>query len=275
VSATSERLMVADTGNHRVLLFDRKAAGDDANVALGQTSFLGILPNQGASVSASALSSPEAVTEAAGRIYVADTGNHRVLIWNSKPSVSGQAADVVLGQENMAGSRANRGQALASDKSMFSPVGLLVQDDKLYVADSGNNRVLVFSATVNTSGASAMRILGQSSATARTPSNDEKDLKHLSGPVGLAADGTYLYVTERDTPRISVFPLKVEASFGEAIVAIDSTLGASLGTPYGIAAVKRPYFQTRLFVTDTKGERTMVLGPVRRTELRSAAGGSP
>ena len=33
-----------------------------------------------------------------GKLYIADTQNHRVLIFNSIPTANGAAADVVLGQ---------------------------------------------------------------------------------------------------------------------------------------------------------------------------------
>ena len=37
----------------------------------------------------------------AARLYVTDLGHNRVLIWNSIPTQNGQAADVVVGQQNM------------------------------------------------------------------------------------------------------------------------------------------------------------------------------
>ena len=41
---------------------------------------------------------PQGVWIANNKLYVADTQNYRVLIWNSFPTTNNQAPDVVLGQ---------------------------------------------------------------------------------------------------------------------------------------------------------------------------------
>src|SRR5262249_22703320 len=77
-----------------------QAAAQDlvADRVLGQAGFG--TGNAGA-ISASALRSPAGVAfdSAGGRLYVADTGNHRVLSWPSAAGfANGAAADLVLGQ---------------------------------------------------------------------------------------------------------------------------------------------------------------------------------
>ena len=79
-------------------------------------------------------------------LYVADTGNNRVLGWANAASFSnGQIADIVIGQPDLvttfpAGPR--QGQT-PRQTGLYSPVGLAVDaGGNLYIADDGNNRVL-------------------------------------------------------------------------------------------------------------------------------------
>jgi hypothetical protein len=74
------------------------------------------------------------------RLFVADGGNDRVLVWNSIPFRSGEPADVVLGQIASTVNLASR-----STDAMRSPMSLAWDGTNLYVSDAFNRRVLVFS----------------------------------------------------------------------------------------------------------------------------------
>ena len=79
----------------------------------------------------------------AGRLYIADTGNHRVLGWADVDSYqAGDPPSVVLGQFSAADS-----SPLGTGVSgLTSPMGIAADPSTgaLYVADTGNNRVLRF-----------------------------------------------------------------------------------------------------------------------------------
>ena len=91
-------------------------------------------------------------------LYVADTANNRVLGWRDVASfVAAQPADVVLGQPDLFSFKCNNGVAatdvggLGAD-SLCGPARMAVdQQGNLYVADSGNNRVLVYNTPFNAS----------------------------------------------------------------------------------------------------------------------------
>jgi uncharacterized protein (TIGR03437 family) len=80
------------------------------------------------------------------RIYVADTGNNRILAWKDAVGfTNGKAADLVIGQ--LPGdfySTGAKGPGTTLSTGFFYPTGLAVDQGDLYVADSGNNRVLRF-----------------------------------------------------------------------------------------------------------------------------------
>src|ERR1035437_6528388 len=75
-------------------------------------------------------------------VYVADTGNNRVLAWKNAASFSnGAKADLVIGQPDFF-STVPYGPGTTFSTGLNSPTGLAVRNGDLYVVDSGNNRVL-------------------------------------------------------------------------------------------------------------------------------------
>ena len=82
------------------------------------------------------------------QLFVADSGNNRVLIWNSIPTENGAPADVVLGQvpaddsEDVFTLDDNNSEPTA--QTLSEPAGLLVVDNKLIVVDANSNRVLIY-----------------------------------------------------------------------------------------------------------------------------------
>jgi hypothetical protein len=79
-----------------------------ADLALGQPDLTTATQNTGG-VSASSMLGRATPHTDGTRVFVADGGNHRVLIWNAMPTMSGKAADVVLGQPNLTSNNANNG----------------------------------------------------------------------------------------------------------------------------------------------------------------------
>ena len=79
------------------------------------------------------------------RLWVADTGNRRVLMWHGVPMRNGQAADLVLGQHDF-GTRDENGGGEPSLSSMRWPHDVAVWDGSLCVTDAGNNRIMIWDA---------------------------------------------------------------------------------------------------------------------------------
>ena len=71
-SADATHLVVADTGNHRVLVFDR-ANGGEATLVLGQSTFADASPNRGGAANAATLDAPEGVYTDGTRLIVTTT----------------------------------------------------------------------------------------------------------------------------------------------------------------------------------------------------------
>lgn len=138
-------LWVADNGNARVLRFDAAASkpnGADADGVLGQPNFTSDTPK----TSQNGMLDPLRIAvDSSGRLWVADSKNHRVLRFeNAATKPNGANADGVLGQSNFTSTTENLSQT-----GFNGPWGLAVdQSGALWVADSLNKRVLRFKSLI-------------------------------------------------------------------------------------------------------------------------------
>jgi len=137
------RLIVVDSGNKRGLIWNTFPTqnGQTADRVLGQPDFTSITANQGGTATASTLygGDYDGVFFNGTQLFIGDSNNNRVLVWNSLPTVNGQAADVVLGQPDFTSSSSG-----TSATQMRSPCGVFLSGKQLIVTDTGNNRSLVF-----------------------------------------------------------------------------------------------------------------------------------
>ena len=163
-------MWVSDTGHHRLLGWARRPTQDrqPADWLIGQPDFGREGRNAKGAVSALSLNVPTGIAacgdhDAAGGggLVVADAWNHRVLIWHRTPQGSHVRPDVVLGQADFASSASNRGAAAPSAQSLFWPYGVHWDGARLWVADSGNRRVLCWHGVPQRNGQPADLMLGQ------------------------------------------------------------------------------------------------------------------
>ena len=99
---------------------------------------------------ANKLNHPVSISANYGKLAVTDRFNNRVLIWNTIPS-SNTPPDLVLGQANF--TTHNSGTGL--NNMDFPGQVIITPDGKVLVADSDNNRVLVWTSFPTSSGQSA------------------------------------------------------------------------------------------------------------------------
>ncbi len=206
VATDGTRLVVADTGNHRVLVFNSIPTSNNAaaDVVLGQTGFTGASPNAGG-ISGATLDTPVAVAIAGGRLFVADSENHRVLIWNDVTSLAiGQAANVVVGQMNFTSALPNHGAGDVREEHLDTPSGLLVTLGVLFVADTGNNRVVGYAPVPTGNGAAADFVIGQESLFDGDPGTSAISLR---APMAMASNGVRLLISDTGNHRIAVYDM--------------------------------------------------------------------
>jgi hypothetical protein len=146
VAGDHKTLYVADAGDHRVLGWS-PPPGDGltpATLVLGQQDLTLIDEFKIRPQGAQRMRFPYAVTSDAARLMVADTSNNRILIWHGWPREgAGVPADTVLAQPDMDANGENRWKTVEDD-SLCWPYGLSLAGDVLAIADSGNNRVMLW-----------------------------------------------------------------------------------------------------------------------------------
>lgn len=98
-----------------------------------------------------------------GQIFVTDSNFNRVLVWNEPVSGTYPSASFVLGQPDFTSSTANNGGLGPS--SLNTPEGIDCYQNRLYVGDSSNGRILIYSLPVVSNFQAAVGILGKSSYT--------------------------------------------------------------------------------------------------------------
>src|SRR5690606_5707927 len=156
-------LYASDTQNHRVLAWSstlRFADGAPADLVIGQIGFNSVFSNSGSTTpSASSLDTPKGLAiDGGGDLYVADSGNNRVLRFRRPFDQNGKPqANLVLGQSAFF----TKGTAFTNAGTTNSPSDVEIgPDGRIYVADTGNNRVLEFAAG-SSNGVGAVRVFGQ------------------------------------------------------------------------------------------------------------------
>src|ERR1700722_1976329 len=172
VASDGKILVVADTDNNRVLIWNSIPATIDqpADLVLGQPNFTTL--QEPPPVNSSALRGPQGVWIQGTQLYVADTQNSRVMIWNKIPTSSNQPADLVLGEPNFSTvPPATTSDLPPTASNLFNPVSVTSDGQRLYVTDLGHSRVLIWNSIPTQNAQAADVVVGQPNMT----SGDQND----------------------------------------------------------------------------------------------------
>lgn len=135
VASDGTRLVLADRNNNRVLVWNSLPTGNrEPDLVLGQKDFTTNEPGSGLD----GMNWPVGVATDGTRLLVADTYNDRILVWNTFPTTSGQAADYAIGKlDNLLPMDDN-------SRSIEWPWAVWTDGQRLIVASTGNGRVLIW-----------------------------------------------------------------------------------------------------------------------------------
>ncbi len=299
VASDGNVLAVADTSNNRILIWKSiplTYGPRPADIVLGQKDFTSIAL---VSVTASSFRAPQGVWIQNGKLFVADTENDRVLIWNSIPTQNNQPADVVLGQPNFTtASQINQvNTSLPTSASLLlSPTSVTSDGTRLYVSDLGYNRVLIWNSIPTSNQKPADVEIGQKDMVTSI-ANDAPDLcpsngtdtngnatypplcgKTLSFPRYALSDGTRLFIADGGNDRVLIYntiptqnAAKADVILGEPDEFSDVftngnpvVLSSSDVTPTPTSLAWDPVNQN-LFVADPTDYRILVFSPASAT----------
>lgn len=202
-----QKLFVADANNNRVLIYNSipTANGASADVVVGQTDMTGSSANQGGSVAANTLGFPEGVYSDGVRLFIADSLNNRVLVYNSIPTANGASADYVIGQTDLDHNGINQGGSVGAN-TLFAPTSVFAHSGKLFIADDANDRVLIYNSIPTASNPNADVVVGQADMNSNSANQGgSPDANTISDPYSVMSDGTRLIISERSNHRVSIF----------------------------------------------------------------------
>ena len=213
LTANPPRLYIADTYNNRILGYKdlrNIQAGAKADIVIGQPDFqqsrVNFPSNNRNQLNQSGLSSPTGLyVDPAGNLYVADTGNGRVLRFpkpfDNYKAGSLEPADLVLGQVNFFTKITD-----ATSRTMAAPYGIAqASENGLLISDVVHSRVLYFPGTSKTftNGQTATIVFGQKDFNS---SGQGSDMNQLAAPHHIATDvDDHLYVADTNNGRILIF----------------------------------------------------------------------
>ena len=229
--AVDGKLIVTDSDNHRVLIWNSIPTSNNqpADVVLGQQSFTNCAANDlnddgtPDTPSASTMRLPAGVWSDGTRLVVLDSSNNRALIWNSFPTTNFAPADLVLGQSDFVHVTANDddqndvidapGNVATARTMQFPYAGVYSNGVQLFIADNGNNRLLVWNSFPTSSFAPANVVLGQGDFIHKTQNDDNQDnvadaspsARTLRGPTGVNQVGTQLSVSDLNNSRVLIY----------------------------------------------------------------------
>lgn len=150
VAGTDDVLFLADAGNHRVVAWTPPPTSDRAaDLVIGQADMVSGAEWPYGPHTADGHRFPYAISIDEGRMAVADTANNRVLVWNQIPMSSGVSPDHVLAQPDFTTNGENRWDQVHDD-TLCWPYGLCLSGNRIGIADSGNNRIMLWEYTAQT-----------------------------------------------------------------------------------------------------------------------------
>jgi uncharacterized protein (TIGR03437 family) len=254
---------VSDTDNNRVLIWLHypAASGQPADVVIGQPDFL----HGGTSSppTAQSLRGPEGLwIDENGKLYVADTEDNRILIYNKIPTTNNVAADVVVGAPNFTTPvqlDLTQNNTVASPTNMQTPTSVTTDGARMYVSDLAQNRVLIWNTIPTTNGAPADVALGQINLTTGISNNSYT----VAANQAVDCDGV---PTGGVTPIMCQSNAAYAASIGQTgNKAVDSD-GNTLYPVRCAATMSLPRYAfsdgTRLFVADGGNDRILVYNTI-------------
>lgn len=226
------RVVVADTGNHRVLIWhdaDPPSHGA-ADVVLGQPGFTDEGPQAAGRGPEAGLHLPTGVLVHDGRLVVADAWNHRILVWNSVPERSDTPPDTVLGQPDPSSVEPNRGEG-CGPLGFYWPFGVAFVAGRFYVADTGNRRVLAWDGLPEPDDKPVL-VLGQPDAHSRDENRGELGPASFRWPHDIAGTDERLFVADAGNHRLLGWAPHPDT---------DRPAGTVLGQPDFVTGSEFPY----------------------------------
>lgn len=260
-------LYVVDSFNNRILGFNTVPTINNASAdfVIGQGDFISNVLG----VDDDRLSQPYDLSTEGGQLFVVDRRNHRVLIWNTLPTITDVPADVVLGAANFTDNTPGTSKFELND-----PWAIAVANGQLFVTDRGNNRVLIWNSIPTLSYTPADVVIGQLDFDS---GGSGLSATQLNTPAGIWSDGQRLAVADRSNSRVLIWNT-IPSISGASGAAADLVVGQpdfdtkiATVTSQGLNEPFSVYSNGQeLYISDTNNNRVLIFNNFPTTNQPSA-----
>ena len=160
---------------------------------------------------------PSGLASDGSNLILVDRGNNRILVWKTAPTGSTIPPDFVLCQQSTTSTTSGNSLSQCNwpSDAVVTPTG------KLLVADSDNNRILVWSSMPTSTGASASYAI---------------DLGADTWPWGIWSDGTRVVASMAEGSRLSFWNTFPTTGSESPSFSIDGSASTCIGTPRGLVS---------------------------------------
>jgi hypothetical protein len=241
------KLYLPDTDHNRVLVYNSIPTANDANadMVLGQQTFNTATPET--------FRGPETMASDGNRLLVVNAGSFRVVIFDPLPTSPGQSPEVTVGLNGCA------------QNSMYFPRSIFTVNGKLIVADTNNNRLLIWNSIPTVADAPADVVLGQEtfdSCYANAGPAGSVSANAFAYPTDVWSDGTRLVVTDTWNNRVLIwntFPkdssTPADVVLGHSVMTVSDPEDPQTGLndPWSVSSNGN-----QLFVADARNNRVLV-----------------
>jgi hypothetical protein len=241
--------------------------GRPADIVIGQRNF----ESNSASVTSQALSAPYTVWTDGTKMAIADFGNSRVLLYNSIPKTNFAAADVVLGQVSFT---ANVGGFAAGPSALNFPVGITSAGSRFIVADTFNNRILIWNQLPTRNAQPADIVLGKPNFISGGAGLSQRD---MTTPRQIMSDGTRLFIPESVNNRVLIYLSIPTSNYAPADLVLGqpgfTTNTANNGglSARSISTAFSVYYDgQKLFVSDQSNNRVLIFNSLPSENFAAA-----
>jgi len=150
-------------------------------------------------------------------LLLADRGNNRILVWNTAPTSSSTAPDFVLCQASTTGT----GSGAGLNQCNWPSDAIVTSTGKLLVADTDNNRILIWNTMPTTTGQSASYAI---------------DLGTDAWPWGVWSNGTKVIASATGKSQLRIWNTFPTTGSEAADITITGNTTNCLGTPRGVTS---------------------------------------